>query len=190
MRMRESVRPIIKLAHFWSYTRWFPPLRLRYTLLHDVKGAREKVLNAIAPTSPPGAGGILARGVWRHMPYVYCAKNSTDGLPILENEHDKSKCTLFYCCFSHYWMLTYKISACEVCIIWRKPTEAFQNPLAIAESRTGKPAMVTLKIQLHCSTVYDTSLLANIYMRSHLGCGTDSVFIGLTNISEMQKWCK
>ena len=44
-------------------------------------------------------------------------------------------------------MLAYKISACEVCIIWRKPTEALKNPSPIAESRTGKPAMVTLKIQ-------------------------------------------
>ena len=37
--------------------------------------------------------------------------------------------------------------------------------------------MVTLKIQLDCSTVHDTTLWANIYVRSHLGCGTDSVFI-------------
>ena len=124
------------------------------------------------------SGGIPARGTWRHMPYVYCAKNSTDGIPILENEHGKGKCTLFYCCFGHYRMLTYKISACEVCMIWRKPTEAFQNPLPIAESRTVKPAMVTLKIQLHCSMVHDTSPLANIYVRSHLRYGTDSVFYG------------
>ena len=45
------------------------------------------------------------------------------------------------------------------------------------ESRTGKPAMVTLKIQLDCSMVHDTTLWAKIYVRSHLGCGTDSVFI-------------
>ena len=37
-------------------------------------------------------------------------------------------------------MLAYKISECEVCIIWRKPTEALKNPSPIAESRTGKPA--------------------------------------------------
>ena len=49
--------------------------------------------------------------------------------------------------------------------------------LPIAESRTGKPAMVTLKIQLDCFTVHDTTLWANIFVRSHLGCGTDSVFI-------------
>ena len=42
--------------------------------------------------------------------------------------------------------LAYKISACEVCMICRKPTEACKNPLPNAESRTGKPAMVTLKI--------------------------------------------
>ena len=84
-------------------------------------------------------------------------------------------------------MLAYKIVACEVCKLWRKLAEAFQNPLPIAESRTGKPGMVTLKIQLHCSTAHDTTPLANIYVRSHLGCGTDVVFIGLTNISDTQK---
>ena len=71
--------------------------------------------------------------------------------------------------------------------------KACKNPLPIAESRTGKPAMVTLKIQPNCSTVHDTFLWANIYVRSHLGCGTDSVssvFAGLTNISKTQKWCK
>ena len=74
-------------------------------------------------------------------------------------------------------MFAYKMSACEVCIIWRKPTEALKNPSPIAESRTGKPAMVTLKIQLDCSTVHDTTLWANIYVCSHVGCGTDSVSI-------------
>ena len=90
-------------------------------------------------------------------------------------ERDKGKCTLFYCRFGHYQMLAYKISACEVCMICRKPTETCKNPLPIAESRTGKPAMVTLKILPDCSTVHDTFLWANIYVRSHLGCGTDSV---------------
>ena len=90
-------------------------------------------------------------------------------------------------------MLAYNISACEVCIIWRKPTEALKNPSQIAESRTGTPAMVTLKIQSDCFTVHYTTLLANTFVRSHLGCGTDSVsirFAGLTNISKTQKRCK
>ena len=60
-------------------------------------------------------------------------------------------------------------------MISRKPTDACKNPLPIAESRTGKPAMVTLKIQPDCSTVHNRFLWANIYVRSHLGCGTDSV---------------
>ena len=60
-----------------------------------------------------------------------------------------------------------------------KAYRSIENPLPIAESRTGKPAMVTLKIQLDCSTVHDTTLWANIFVRSHLGCGTDSVFIRL-----------
>ena len=126
-------------------------------------------------------------GMWWMTSYALCPK---PGIPILEIEHDKGKCTLFYFCFGHYRMLAYTISACEICIIWRKPTEAFQNPLSIAESRTGKPAMVTLKIHLNCSMVHDTTLWVNIYVRSHLGCGTDSVFIGLTNISKTQKRCK
>ena len=74
-------------------------------------------------------------------------------------------------------------------MISRKPTEACKNPLPFAESRTGKPAMVTLNIQPDCSTVHNTFLWANIYVRSDLGYGTDSVssvFAGLTNISKTQ----
>ena len=56
-----------------------------------------------------------------------------------------------------------------------KAYRSIKNPLPIAELRTGKPAMVTLKIQPDCSTVHDTFLWVNIYVRSHLGCGTDSV---------------
>ena len=82
-------------------------------------------------------------------------------------------------------MLAYKISACEVCILWWKPTETLKNPSPISESRTGKPAMVALKIQLDCSTVHDTTLWANIYVRSHVGCGTDSVFIRFLQVSQI-----
>ena len=84
-RMRESVRAIINLAHFWSNTRLFPPLRPRYTPLHDVTGAGETVLNASVSTSVRGSqsGGISTRGVWCHVPYVYCAENSADGIPVL-----------------------------------------------------------------------------------------------------------
>ena len=56
-----------------------------------------------------------------------------------------------------------------------KAYRSIKNPLPIAESRTVKPAMVTLKTQLDCSTVHDTALWANIFVRTHLGCGTDSV---------------
>ena len=82
-------------------------------------------------------------------------------------------------------MLAYKISACEVCILWWKPTETLKNPSPNSESRTGKPAMVALKIQLDCSTVHDTTLWANIYVRSHVGCGTDSVFIRFLQVSQI-----
>ena len=87
-------------------------------------------------------------------------------------------------------MLAYQILACEVCIIWRKPTETLKIHLRIAELRTGKPAMVTLRIQADCSTVHDTYLWANIYVRSHLGCGTDSVssvFLQVSQIFQRRK---
>ena len=58
-----------------------------------------------------------------------------------------------------------------------KAYRSIKNPLPIAESRTGKPAMGTLKIQLNCSTVHDTMLSANIFVGSHLGCETDSIFM-------------
>ena len=130
------------------------------------------------PTSPPGeqSGGIPARDVCL---MFTTALKIAPGFPIHAGivGHDKGKCTLFYCCFHHYRILAYKISVCEVCRIWRKPTEAFKNRSPIAESRTGKPAMVALKIQLDCSTVRDMTVWANIFVHSHLGCGTDSVFI-------------
>ena len=53
--------PSLKLAHFWSDIRWFPPLLFHYIPLHDLKRAGETVLNATVPTSPPGdqsQGGI------------------------------------------------------------------------------------------------------------------------------------
>ena len=45
--------------------------------------------------------------------------------------------------------------------------------------------MVALKIQLDCSTVHDTTLWANIYVRSNVGCGTDSVFIRFLQVSQI-----
>ena len=60
-----------------------------------------------------------------------------------------------------------------------------KNPLPIAKWRTGKPAMVTLKIQLNCSTVHDMTLWANIHVYSHEGCGTDSVFIHFLQVSQI-----
>ena len=110
--------------------------------------------------------------------YVYhCTKNSA-GYPnsCWISDTIKGKCMRFNCCFDHYRMLAYKISACEVCIIWWKPTET-KNNLPIAGSMTGKPAMITLKKQLDCFTVHDATLWENIFGCSHLGCETDSVFI-------------
>ena len=39
-------------------------------------------------------------------------------------------------------------------------------------------------IRLDCSTVHGTTLWAIIYMRSHLGCGTDSVSIRFFLVSQ------
>ena len=104
------------------------------------------------PTSPPGeqSGGIPAREVC--LMFTTALKIAA-GFPIHAGiiGHYKGKCTLCYCCFDHYRMFAYEISVCEVCIIWRKPKEAFKNPSPIVESRTRKPAMVALKIQLDCS---------------------------------------
>ena len=77
-------------------------------------------------------------------------------------EDDKSKCMLFYCRFGYYRILVYIISSCEVCMIWRNPTEVIKIHCQIAESRTGKPSMVTQKIQLDCSTVNDTTPLSEL----------------------------
>ena len=71
-----------------------------------------------------------------------------------------------------------------------KAYRSIKNPLPIAESRTGKPAMVTLKIQPDCSRVHDTTLWANIFVRSHLVCGTDSVFHMFMQVSSIFQRCK
>ena len=61
----------LKLAHFWSDIRWFPPLLFRYILLHDLKRAGETVFDATVPTSRPGDHSKVESQV-----RGYCAKNS------------------------------------------------------------------------------------------------------------------
>ena len=61
----------LKLAHFWSDIRWFPPLLFHYIPLHDWKRAGETVLNATVPTSPPGDHSQVESPA-----RDYCAKNS------------------------------------------------------------------------------------------------------------------
>ena len=96
---------------------------------------------------------------------------------------------LFYCCFDHYRMFAYKLSVCEVCIIWRTPTEAFKNQLPIAESRTGKPAMVALKIQLDCSMVHDMTVWANICAKP-FGMWNRLCFHPFLQVSKIFQRCK
>ena len=75
-------------------------------------------------------------------------------------------------------------------MIWRKPTETFKIHCQIVESRTGKPAMVTLKIQLDCFTVRDTTPLSDHICAQPFRMWNRHIFIrfaGLTNISKTQK---
>ena len=71
-----------------------------------------------------------------------------------------------------------------------KGYRSIENPLPIAESRTGKSAMVTPKIQPDSSTVHDTTLWVNIFVCSHLVCGTDSVFHMFVKVSPIFLRCK
>ena len=62
-----------------------------------------------------------------------------------------------------------------------KACRSIKNPLPIAESRTGKPATVTLKIQLDCFTVHDTTLWAHPFrmwnrLRFHMFMQVSQIF--------------
>ena len=137
---------------------------------------RENSINTMS------ANFFARRTVWQnpdtwHLPYVYyCAKDSA-GFP--------------NSCWNHRIRLR-KMHA--VLLLFRPlPNVGIQNfgmwgmynlakanrgiQKSIAELRTGKPATIPLKIQLNCSTVRDMTVWANIFVCSHLGCGTDSVFI-------------
>ena len=94
-------------------------------------------------------------------------------------------------------MLIYKIIVCEVPIICRKPSAAckihYQSPSrGLAELwRCHKD------IKLDCFTVHGMTLSACIYSNQHV-CGfmwdmeqfNKLCFVGLTNISKTQNWCK
>ena len=112
---------------------------------------------------------------------------------MLETGHDTGKYTLFHCCFGLLRMLAYKISACEVWKIWRKPTELFKS---IANRRIGDWAASNGHIK------HTTRLLHDPWhdpVREHICVQPfvmwkrlcfHSFFAGLTNISKMQKRCK
>ena len=76
-----------------------------------------------------------------------------------------------------------------------KAYRSIKSPLPIAESMTGRGASnghTKDTARLFHGPWHDP--VANIFVRSHLGCGTDSVsirfFAGFTNISKTQKRCK
>ena len=116
--------------------------------------------------------------IWWCLPDVYAGAENSTGFPNACQKYD-----------------TIKANACGLVLFRPLPNVGIQNfgmwgiydiakssrsikkPLPIAESRTGKPGMVTLKIQLDCSTVHDMTLWANIFVHTNLGCGTDSVFM-------------
>ena len=98
---------------------------------------------------------------------------------MLEIKHVKRKCTLFCYC---YWPLPNVVI--QNARMWgmynlAKAYRSIQNQLPIAESRTVKPAMVTVKIQLNrlFHGPWRDPLGKYIYVRSHLGCEPDPIFI-------------
>ena len=163
-----------KLAHFWSDTSW-----PRNSQWHEITGARETVERLWVPTSLQGEHSLAEsrHDHWWLLPDVCVGAKNSAGFP--------NTC----------WKLDTinRQMHTVLVLLWPLPnvgkqnfgmwgmynlTKAYssiKNPLPIAESRTGKSAMVTLKIQPDCSMVLDTILWANIYVRSHLGCGTDFV---------------
>ena len=163
--------------------RWFLPLRLRYTPLHDIKGPGKQSKRYCANFSArrPQSREIPALGMWR-LPWVYCANDITD---VNEARYPKTcwkpdtvksnaRCFIVVSAIIESWHTQFR----HVKYLWfGKRLQEHYNALPIAESRTGKPTIVTLKIKLNCSMVHDTTLLVSIYKHSHLGCGTDSVFI-------------
>ena len=119
-------------------------------------------LNSTMPTSPgrPQSGGIRHVSLWR---CVHCTKHSphkqSRAPQCWDSKTTKENARCFTVVLGHYRILVYKISACEVSIIWQNRTEVFKIRCKIAESRTGKPAIVTQKIQLDCFPVHDTTPL-------------------------------
>ena len=63
-----------------------------------------------------------------YIPCVWRTKimlmQTEQAFPNLEVEQNEGRWTQIYCCFCDCRILAYNISACEVCIIWRKPIAA------------------------------------------------------------------
>ena len=174
--MHQSARTVAKFAHFWSDT--------RNTQWHEIKGAVGKqskryecqfLRNANTVWRNPGmtTDDVCLMFTW--------ALKIAPGFPIHVGKirHDKGKCTLVLVLFRQLPNVGIQNFGMWGMYTLVKAYRSIENPLPIAESMTGKPAMVTLKIQFDCSMVLDTTLWANIFVRSHLGCGTDSVFLCL-----------
>ena len=179
--MHELIGPQVGTLLKWHTL--VPCLQPRNTQWYEIKGAGETVEMLRVPTSPQGEHSLAEsrHEHWWHLPDVYVgAKNSTR-FPnaCWKNQARQRQMHVVLMLFRPLPNVGIQNFGMWGMYTLAKAYRSIENPLPIAESRTGKPATVTLKIQLDCSTVHDTMLWANIFMRSHLGCGIDSIFICL-----------
>ena len=76
---------------------------------------------------------------------------------------------LFYCCFCDCRMLAYKITACEVCIIWQEPIRACR-----IQCESPSRQLIEHPIKLDCFTVdgvtLSTCIKKSVYVRCHVEC--------------------
>ena len=160
-----------------------PCLQPRNTQWHEIKGAGETVETLQVPTSPQGEHSLAESRLdhWWRLPDVYVGAKNSAGFPntCWKNQTRWRQMHAVLVLFRPLPNVGIQNFGMWGMYNLAKAYRSIENPLPIAESRTGKPAMVPLKIQPDCSTVHDTTLSANIFVRSHLGCGRDSVFICL-----------
>ena len=163
-----------KLAHYWSDTSW-----PRNTQSHEIEGAMQTVETLRVPTFLQGKHSLAEsrHDHWWRLPDVYVGAKNSAGFPNTCWKVDTINRQLHAVLVLFRPLPNVGIQNFGMWDMYNlaKAYSSIKNPLPIAESRAEKPAMVTLKIQPDCSTVHDTFLWANIYVRSHLRYGTDSV---------------
>ena len=136
------------------------------TQWHDIKGAGETVETLRVPTSLQGEHSLAEsqHDHWWHLPDVYVGAKYSAGFPNTCRKWDTIKAN------AHGFSVVSTITeCCRNFAMWDmynfvKAYRSIKNSLPIPKSRTGKPAMFTLKIQFDCSMVHDTTLWANIFV--------------------------